>query len=178
MKWADRQYTLNSHINNKILAGATRNIVIHGAVRQGLTEARIRDDMEHIHNLIIIDITYRAGDAYVSMNSIHNALFARTCMMSRTTYKGCKVEFFRDECDVPLPARAAAPKRVVSEPVKSNVGIVNRFNLLNVDDADGSSDEENRAPSEGDGSDDEGTVDMMPENVGVSLRFLDSESLA
>lgn len=90
VKWADRQYRLNGHIYNKILGGATRNIIVHNAVSNGLTEASIRADMDHIHNLDIIDVQYRNDDAYVSTNSVHNALFARTCMMSRTAYKGCK----------------------------------------------------------------------------------------
>lgn len=93
VRWADRQFNLNGHINNKISNGATRNILIRSAVDKGLTEAQIRDDMEHIHGLVIINVSFRNGHAYVSTNSVHNALFARTCMMSRTTYKGCKIEF-------------------------------------------------------------------------------------
>ena len=173
VKWADRQFHLNSHIANKIANGATRNIIIHSAVEKGLTEERIRDDMEHIHNLVIIDVVFRGGDAYVSMNSIHNALFARTCMMSRSTYKGCKIEFFRDECDVPLPAKPFVSKTVGAERVKKAApAISNRFDMLNIDGADGSSDEENRTPSDGD---DDQTLDTTS-HVGVSLNFLDSDS--
>lgn len=140
-------------------------------------EAQIRIDMEHIHNLVIVDIKFRNGDAYVSTNSIHNALFARTCMMSRKEYKGCKIEFFPDECDVPLPA--IQPKHAYSRvtsaqtgPIKKKAPISNRFDMLNIDGADGSSDEENRTPSD----DDSDTIDEESERVGVNLRFLDSES--
>ena len=175
MRWAERQYRLNGHIQNKIMNnGASRNMVIHNALSNGLTESRIREDMEHIHNLVIISVIYRNGDAYISTNSVHNALFARTCMMSRTTYKGCKVEFVRDECDVPLPAPIHKPRAPPPQPAKK-APIANRFDLINMDGNEhSSSDEENQTPVEA-GSDDEGTVDLR-EQMGVSLNFLDSES--
>lgn len=132
--------------------------------------------MEHIHNLIIVDVQYRNGDAYMSTNSVHNALFARTCMMSRTTYKGCKVEFFPDECDVPLPVPTfktrAPPAEAKGAVRKNNVPLANRFDLLKMGGDDDSSDEENKMPADG-ASDDE-TIDMMAHH-GVSLGFLDSD---
>jgi hypothetical protein len=67
-----------------------------------VTAAHIKDHLDHIHNLVVVDIVFRNGDAYVSTNSIHNALFARTCMMSRTLYKGLRIEHFADECAGPL----------------------------------------------------------------------------
>ena len=142
-------------------------------------EPQIRNDMEHIHNLVIIDVRVRSGDAYISMNSVHNALFARTCMMSRKEYKGCKIEFFPDECDVPLPpgqAKRQYSRKVSgqSEPVKKKAPITNRFDMLNIDGTDGSSDEENRTPSDGDS---DGTIEEGSERArGVSLNFLESES--
>jgi len=68
-----------------------------------LNEQTIREDMEHIHNLVIIDINVNGADVYVSTNSIRNALFARTCMMSRQSYKGLRVDWYPDECAAPLP---------------------------------------------------------------------------
>ncbi|KAK4956464.1 hypothetical protein LTR10_005989 [Elasticomyces elasticus] len=174
VRWADRQYRLNGHIQNKILNGATRNVVIHNASASSLTEYKIREDMDHIHNLVLIDVTFRNGDAYVSMNSVHNALFARTCMMSRTTYKGCKVEFVRDECDVPLPAPAQRARAPPAQPPKKKFPVANRFDLINTDGDERSSDEENKTPVEA-GSDDEGTLDLTSQ-MGVSLNFLDTES--
>ncbi|KAI7042033.1 hypothetical protein KC327_g5852 [Hortaea werneckii] len=120
VKWADRQYRLNNHIHHKILHGATRNLIIRNARSHGLTACQIRADLDHIHNLVIIDISFRCpasaaamgsgssareggDDAYVETNAVHNALFARTCMMSRTAYKGCRIEFFPDQCAGPLP---------------------------------------------------------------------------
>jgi hypothetical protein len=127
--------------------------------------------MEHIHNLVIVDVKYRQGDAYVSTNSVHNALFARTCMLSRTTYKGCKVQFYPDECDVALPQRVYAPRNPPAASTKKAPGQVgkglgNRFGLLELDSGERSSDEENRTPSDGE-SEGDGA------NLGVSLDFLD-----
>ena len=133
VRWAERQFNLNGHIANKISNGATRNILVRNALEKGLTEQRIRDDMEHIHGLVIIEITYQSGNAYVSTNSVHNALFARTCMMSRTEYKGCKIEFYPDECDVALPVRAKPPPTVPNvSSKKSNMALNNRFDMLNM----------------------------------------------
>jgi hypothetical protein len=146
VRWADRQFRLNGHISKKVLGGATRNLCIRGALSNDLSEQRIRDDMEHIHNLVIVDITYQGSDAYVSTNSIHNALFARTCMMSRSTYKGCKIEFYPDECDTALPLPAAkifAPEKQTIQ--GKGLETVNRFGMLGIDDG-GSSDEENHGP--------------------------------
>ncbi|SMY20835.1 unnamed protein product [Zymoseptoria tritici ST99CH_1A5] len=141
VRWAERQFRLNNHIAHKITNGATRNIRIRGAVDKGLTEDVIRDDMEHIHNLIIISVEFRKGDAFVSTNSVHNALFARTCMMSRSSYKGCKIEFYPDECDVPLPARNLHVKNGGREPDARNTSLANRFDMLDIDGT-GSSDDE------------------------------------
>jgi hypothetical protein len=101
-RWADRQFNVPSHVSNKIANGATRNLVVRG-VGGKLAAAQIRDHLDHIHNLVVVDINFRNGDAYISTNSIHNALFARTCMMSRTAYKGLRIEYFPDECAGPLP---------------------------------------------------------------------------
>jgi len=87
---------------NKISNGATRNLVIHGGASK-LSELQIREDMEHIHNLVILDVKIEKGDIYLSTNSINNASFARTCMISRRDYKGLNIEWYRDECDGPLP---------------------------------------------------------------------------
>ncbi|EMC92764.1 hypothetical protein BAUCODRAFT_77457 [Baudoinia panamericana UAMH 10762] len=175
VEWAARQYRIKGHISNKILGGSTRNILIRNAVSNGITEEQIRAEMDHIHNLIIIGVTFNSGDAYVYTNSVHNALFARTCMMSRTAYKGCKVEFFRDECDVPLPVPVLKGKAPLPGPVKKQHTMTNRFDLLNIEGDENGSDEENRAPV-ADVSDDDGTVGLMTRR-GVRLDFLDSDSV-
>lgn len=165
VRWAERQYTLNSHVNNKIANGATRNILIRFAERNGLTETRIREDMEHICNFVIVDITFRDGHAYMSSNSVHNALFARTCMMSRRSYKGCKIEFYPDECDVPLPVRTQSIPVATKEPRKQSVTQLNRFDLLNIDDNHSSTDEEDRDYRDsqiGESNDSADTIDTKP----------------
>ncbi|KAF2725093.1 hypothetical protein K431DRAFT_216614 [Polychaeton citri CBS 116435] len=143
VRWAERQFTINSHIVNKIQNGATRNLIISDAQDKGLSERQIRDDMDHIHGLAITGVSFRQGDAHVSMNSIHNALFARTCMLSRTAYKGCKVQFVPDECDVPLPERmrpTKVPAVSVSMEKRRQGAVSNRFDLLNTEGTESGSD--------------------------------------
>ncbi len=48
-----------------------------------MTEDIIRDDLEHIHNLVVIKVEFVGSSCYIRTNSVHNAMFARTCMMSR-----------------------------------------------------------------------------------------------
>jgi hypothetical protein len=111
-RWNDRQFHVPSHVANKIANGASRNLIIRGALGK-LTANQIRDHLDHIHNLVVsqqarssikttqrsymdsqvLDIYFRGGDAFISTNSIHNALFARTCMMSRTGYKGLRIDW-------------------------------------------------------------------------------------
>lgn len=130
--------------------------------------------MEHIHQLVIVDITFRNGAALVSMNSVHNALFARTCMLSRTTYKGCKIEFSRDECDTPLPVRTLTPKSSVRAPPPRKMPVANRFDMLNLDDGseDGSEDDQPSSPKDGYTAG-HYAYGKGKDNVGVSLRFVD-----
>lgn len=47
------------------------------------TRQGIRDDLEHIHNLVVIKVEFIGGSCYIKTNSVHNAMFARSCMMSR-----------------------------------------------------------------------------------------------
>ena len=94
-------------------------------------------------------------------------------MMSRQAYNGCKIGFFRDECDEPLPVRPVVQRAPVPAPVKK-VPITNRFNMLNVDSGDDHSDQENVTPSSNDSEDEDEGPGHHP---GVSLRFLDSDSI-
>lgn len=47
------------------------------------TRQGIKDDLEHIHNLVVIKVEFVGGSCYIKTNSVHNAMFARSCMMSR-----------------------------------------------------------------------------------------------
>ncbi|CAN9182892.1 unnamed protein product [Alternaria alternata] len=112
-RWSDRQFHVPPHVSNKIAGGATRNLVVRGVAGKVTTD-QIRDQLDHIHNLIVVDVYFRNGDAYVSTNSIHNALFARTCMMSRSIYKGTRIEYYQmNALDRYLnPRRPTFPSRV------------------------------------------------------------------
>ncbi|KAI1132940.1 hypothetical protein F5Y10DRAFT_229759 [Nemania abortiva] len=139
IKWADRHFILPGHVANKIAAGATRNLIIRRCGAHH-TEDSVREDLEHIHNLIVVKVEFVGGSCYIKTNSVHNAMFARTCMMSRATYKGSKIEWDIDECDQPfevvqkastkpLPHRGPSAKSTVA-------GTRNRFDMLRIDDDD------------------------------------------
>jgi hypothetical protein len=101
--WAERSFVLQNNITNKIRMGATRNLVIKSSGRKH-TEEDIRDDLDHIHNLIVITVKFEGASIIITTNSVQNALFAKTCMMSRQKYKGCRIDWAPDECDVDIPS--------------------------------------------------------------------------
>lgn len=126
----------------KLANGHSRNLVIRGALGK-IAEENIREDMEHIHNLVIIATVWRGSDLYISTNSVNNATFARNCMMSRLQYKGLKIEWYPDECAEPIPKPPPRPQPLrkdsaVAENPKSKVA--NRFNLLSLHDGSTSTD--------------------------------------
>jgi hypothetical protein len=106
--------------------------VIHN-VNANITESLIRRDLEHIHNLIVITVKFKQGNAYISTNSVHNTLFARSCMMSRGTYKGMRIGFYPDECAGILSKLSSGPKREVQPASKKSLSASNRFQLLSLD---------------------------------------------
>lgn len=114
---------------NKIASGASRNLVIRGATGK-LTADQIRDHLDHIHNLVVVDIQFRNHDAYISTNSIHNALFARTCMMSRTAYKGLRIDWCPDECAAPVPSFSSKTHTAAPSIPMKPMPITNRYTLL------------------------------------------------
>ncbi|KAJ8119966.1 hypothetical protein ONZ43_g3203 [Nemania bipapillata] len=138
IKWADRHFILPGHIAGKIAAGATRNLIIRRCGAHH-TEDSVRDDLEHIHNLIVVKVEFVGGSCYIKTNSVHNAMFARTCMMSRAKYKGSKIEWDIDECDQPIEAVQKVslkpiPQRLPAKPAVA--GTRNRFDMLRLDDDD------------------------------------------
>ena len=133
---------------SNLRSGATRNIIIRG-IHPSINEERIRDHLDHIHNIVVISVSFEGGDAYISLNSISNALFSRTCMMSRVTYKGMKIEWYPDECSQPLPKVQYAPKKekqAAPQP-KKFTSAMNRFQMLNMDGAEDDSDETDEEPT-------------------------------
>ncbi|PNY29887.1 Negative regulator of differentiation 1 [Tolypocladium capitatum] len=136
VRWNNVQFTLPGHTAHKIGLGATRNLVIRRR-NPTLTEQGLRDDMEHIHNLVVIKVEFIGDCCYISTNSVHNAVFARLCMMSRREYKGSRIEWAFDECAQPLD-RMALPKRRSMVPTPANIKpmnpMANRFEVLKLED--------------------------------------------
>ncbi|KAH6661352.1 hypothetical protein BKA67DRAFT_550948 [Truncatella angustata] len=137
IKWADRHFHLAGHVAGKIVRGATRNMIIRRCDPNN-TEDSIRDDLEHIHNLVVVKVEFSGGSCYIKTNSVHNAIFARTCMMSQIKYKGSKIEWDTDECEQPLETvpRQSHPKPQQELPKKPIVKTRNRFATLRLDDDD------------------------------------------
>lgn len=131
--WSDRQFTLSNYVASQVAGGATRNLLIRG-VHLNLTEAQIREDMEHIHNLVIISVKFAQGNAYISTNSVQKASYARNCMRSRMPYKLMRIEYYPDECTDPLPKIQPFPKRDTPKPVKNLNPMANRFEMLLLED--------------------------------------------
>lgn len=95
-----------------------------------VTEEQIRDHLDHIHNLVVVDVYFRGRDVHISINSIHNALFARTCMMSRTIYKGMRFDWAPDECAAPLPPPAMKARPLDMPPPASQLSTKNTYAIL------------------------------------------------
>ena len=95
-----------------------------------VTEEQIRDHLDHIHNLVVVDVYFRGRDVHISINSIHNALFARTCMMSRTAYKGTRFDWAPDECAAPLPPPAMKARPLDMPPPPSQLSTKNTYAIL------------------------------------------------
>ncbi|KAH8596845.1 hypothetical protein B0O99DRAFT_618775 [Bisporella sp. PMI_857] len=164
IRWADRQFILPSHVANKVSIGATRNLIIRNRTPRH-TEDSIRNDLEHIHNLVVIKIAFMGQNIYVSTNSVHNSMFARTCLMSRVLYKGSKIDWDVDECAKPLVTPERPHSKVVAVQ-KKETSLMNRFQLLNMDTTgDGSSDTN-------DGDDDDGSGIILPSTVIPSTKAM------
>jgi hypothetical protein len=175
VKWAEHQFRIHQYLIDKMSRGATRNLLIRNAANNGLNEQRIRSDMEHISNLVIIQVKWRGSNACVYTNSVGHAITARACMISRNAYKGC-VDFLADECDVPVPQRVvqkSIPPAVEAKKSFGRSSLPNRFGLLNTEGTEADSDEENQDPNN-DSSDDSDLAGVRPRS-GVRLDFLDSE---
>lgn len=103
VQWAPYSWESPAYIRGQVELGKlTRNLVIHGAP-PNLTEAVIRRDLRHIHNLAVISVKVEKDTIYISTNCVGGALFAKTCLISRTLYRGLWIGFYPDECAEPLP---------------------------------------------------------------------------
>ncbi|KAI0402648.1 hypothetical protein F4802DRAFT_599924 [Xylaria palmicola] len=151
VKWADRHFILPGHVANKVAAGASRNLILRRCGAHH-TEDSVREDLEHIHNLIVVKVEFIGGSCYIKTNSVHNAMYARTCMMSRAKYKGSKIEWDVDECSLPLEAHRKLSTKLSPQgtpPTKLPVRSArNRFDMLRLDDDDNESDDKFDTSSE------------------------------
>ena len=120
------------HTARLIQSGVTRNLVIRFPTPD-LTADSIRQDLEHIHRLDVVSIDFVKGHAYVSLNSVHLALKAKSCMISRLKYKRTRIEHFPDECDQPLPAIPRKPLSNMSNTLPTRAAktpFSNRFDAI------------------------------------------------
>jgi hypothetical protein len=135
----DRQFHVSVHALNKISReGATRHLAIR-YVKDDVTSQSISDELEHTHNLKVVNINITAGEAFISLNSVHNAIIARQCLHSRFTYKFCSIDHYPDERDQPLPAVPIKAARKSNGGPKVKVGGnrgSNRFQPLADDGSD------------------------------------------
>ncbi|DAA78567.1 TPA_exp: Uncharacterized protein A8136_4543 [Trichophyton benhamiae CBS 112371] len=149
VSWAERQYSLSSYLASQMTNGASRNLIIRG-VHPNVTEAMIREDMKHIHNLIIVSLSFNHGNVYISTNSVQKATFARNCMMSRMPYRIMRIEYYHDECADPLPrikeVHTRGPSRPTAKPLNP---MANRFQMLHLDDSEEESDNQDEMESNG-----------------------------
>ncbi|KAK3401011.1 hypothetical protein B0T20DRAFT_405775 [Sordaria brevicollis] len=132
IKWCDRQFVLPGHMAGKIAQGATRNLVIRRCGSK-FTEESIREDLDHIHNLAVINVEFTGGHCFISLNAVHIAVYARTCMLSRLKYKTYRIDWVVDECAQPYD-RLPAPKQPKEPSLPKPTAPANRFQLLNLED--------------------------------------------
>jgi hypothetical protein len=83
VRWADRQFTLQPHVLSRIASGATRNLIIRRCDSR-TTELDLREELDHISGLAVINVEFFGASCRLQLNSVHCAMFARTCMMSRS----------------------------------------------------------------------------------------------
>ncbi|KAL1861963.1 hypothetical protein Plec18170_000787 [Paecilomyces lecythidis] len=133
VSWNDRQFQVYPYLAAAIGKGASRNILICG-ITSNITEALIREQLDHIHNLVVLSVGFYQRNAYISTNSIHNAMYARSCLMSRAIYKGMKICYFQDECVRPIHEHL---QRATEQPTvrrsENTDRSANRYQVLTVD---------------------------------------------
>ncbi|KAJ4151264.1 hypothetical protein LMH87_011975 [Akanthomyces muscarius] len=129
VSWSIRQFILAPYVSQQLRGGASRNLVVRHYDRR-ITAESIRADLEHIHNLSVINVEFSGLDCYISINSITAASFARTCMMSRLPYKGSRIEWAPDECMKSLgQLKSKIGMRTCMAQTRANL---NRFSLLDI----------------------------------------------
>ncbi|PTB34806.1 hypothetical protein M441DRAFT_74791 [Trichoderma asperellum CBS 433.97] len=133
IRWSQRYQTIPGHHANRIAKGVTRNIVLRKC-GPNHTEASVREDLEHIHNLEVVNVEFRGGDCHIGTNSVASAMYARTCMTSRLKYKTSRIEWDVDECAQPLSEMPSTPDQCAPSSAvpqrQVRVRTPNRFQVL------------------------------------------------
>lgn len=151
VEYAEKSFWTPKSVATRIEQGATRNLLIRG-LDLDIDEDRLRADLDHIHNLAVVEI-YPPKDGngmVVSLNAIHLALFARTCLRSQIMYKKAQISFYPDKCtesQIPNPHKGFKPlgdKTNVRKLAKFDCLPRNRFQLLKISD-----EEDNETADEG-----------------------------
>ena len=137
--WEEKQRYMPGYIQRNVMNGATRNLVIRFP-KNDMTEETVREDLEHIHQLEVVDIITANNHIFVSTNGIQHALTAKHCLRSRLKYRNSRIEFFEDECDQVLPTvvRKVNEHGFQPQPIKrpATVSMANRFAPLFEQDGD------------------------------------------
>jgi hypothetical protein len=144
VQWAPRGYIAPRYVLEQAIAGTvSRNLLLEN-INPKLTEAIIRRDMHHIHNMAIISVTFAKGNAHISTSSVGGALYARTCMRSRAFYKGMRISFSEDECAKPFSRsrRSRVVNPVIKAPKKPKSPVYNPYEVLSQGEFDLGEDEE------------------------------------
>ena len=126
---------------------ASRNLVLR-FVKPHMTAESIREDLEHIYHLEVVNMNFSGGHCFISLNSVSLACTAKSCMQSRQKYKGVRIEFYPDECGQPLPDVPPRTRNKASKPDLPSKGAtmpsrrrrgpnVNRFEALAGFDSEG-----------------------------------------
>ena len=129
--WDYRQAWVRPALANRVaFSGQSRNLVIRFA-RHDMTADSIRQDLDHIYNLVVVDLFCENGHIFISLNSIQHAYTARSCMYSRLKYKRIKIECWPDECAQPLPLPRPVKQPQSYVPAKlATITHRNRFEML------------------------------------------------
>ncbi|KAH8169596.1 RNA recognition motif containing protein [Sarocladium implicatum] len=132
VSWSDYQKTVSGQLAWQIRGGATRNFIVRQC-DQYQTTSGIKDDLEHIHDLRVVNVEFKGRDCYIQTNSISGAFFARTCMSSRHRYKRCRMDWDDDECTEPLPEVSVKSWHKDTSPAAKPAKPVNRYGFLSFD---------------------------------------------
>lgn len=109
--WDEKQYYLQGGLASRIHHdGATRNLVIRFP-KHDISEKTIREDLEHIHLLEVVDVQFRNGHIWISLNGVRNAINAKACMSTRLRYRKNTIDFWPDECAASPQVRKETPNQ-------------------------------------------------------------------